>query len=219
MVLKGEFDMKYSIEGIEKSRIIKSTQIINKKDSDKAVIVNYLDGTQDVFDLNNENLKKIEEIAEEQGKMFVSKKGKILKRRELLFLICVMIFAGMLMISVGLKIYLGATIYTTIAWLASLLSGLMVVVSKLNMKSKEKYIKKYQLYFEQVKNKLSDYQQILEKEKQLTKQKNNDSVKLNSVLDLDNVSLKQVESINEKVERYYKVDRQKVKKLENPSLY
>lgn len=211
--------MKYSIEGIEKSRIIKSTQIINKKDSDKAVIVNYLDGTQDVFDLNNENLKKIEEIAEEQGKMFVSKKGKILKRRELLFLICVMIFAGMLMISVGLKIYLGATIYTTIAWLASLLSGLMVVVSKLNMKSKEKYINKYQLYFEQVKNKLSDYQQILEKEKQLTKQKNNDSVKLNSVLDLDNVSLKQVESINEKVERYYKVDRQKVKKLENPSLY
>lgn len=211
--------MKYSIEGIEKSRIIKSTQIINKKDSDKAVIVNYLDGTQDVFDLNNENLKKIEEIAEEQGKMFVSKKGKILKRRELLFLICVMIFAGMLMISVGLKIYLGATIYTTIALLASLLSGLMVVVSKLNMKSKEKYIKKYQLYFEQVKNKLSDYQQILEKEKQLTKQKNNDSVKLNSVLDLDNVSLKQVESINEKVERYYKVDRQKVKKLENPSLY
>jgi hypothetical protein len=211
--------MKYSIEGIEKSRIIKSTQIINKKDSDKAVIVNYLDGTQDVFDLNNENLKKIEEIAEEQGKMFVSKKGKILKRRELFFLICVMIFAGMLMISVGLKIYLGATIYTTIAWLASLLSGLMVVVSKLNMKSKEKYINKYQLYFEQVKNKLSDYQQILEKEKQLTKQKNNDSVKLNSVLDLDNVSLKQVESINEKVERYYKVDRQKVKKLENPSLY
>lgn len=211
--------MKYSIEGIEKSRIIKSTQIINKKDSDKAVIVNYLDGTQDVFDLNNENLKKIEEIAEEQGKMFVSKKGKILKRRELFFLIYVMIFAGMLMISVGLKIYLGATIYTTIAWLASLLSGLMVVVSKLNMKSKEKYINKYQLYFEQVKNKLSDYQQILEKEKQLTKQKNNDSVKLNSVLDLDNVSLKQVESINEKVERYYKVDRQKVKKLENPSLY
>ena len=211
--------MKYSIEGIEKSRIIKSTQIINKKDSDKAVIVNYLEGTQDVFDLNNENLKKIEEIAEEQGKMFVSKKGKILKRRELFFLIYVMIFAGMLMISVGLKIYLGATIYTTIAWLASLLSGLMVVVSKLNMKSKEKYIKKYQLYFEQVKNKLSDYQQILEKEKQLTKQKNNDSVKLNSVLDLDNVSLKQVESINEKVERYYKVDRQKVKKLENPSLY
>ena len=211
--------MKYSVEGIEKSRIIKSTQIINKKDSDKAIIVNYLDGTQDVFDLNNENLKKIEEIAEEQGKMFVSKKGKILKRRELFFLICVMIFAGMLMISVGLKIYLGATIYTTIAWLASLLSGLMVVVSKLNMKSKEKYIKKYQLYFEQVKNKLSDYQQILEKEKQLTKQKNNDSVKLNSVLDLDNVSLKQVESINEKVERYYKVDRQKVKKLENPSLY
>lgn len=211
--------MKYSIEGIEKSRIIKSTQIINKKDSDKAVIVNYLDGTQDVFDLNNENLKKIEEIAEEQGKMFVSKKGKILKRRELFFLIYVMIFAGMLMISVGLKIYLGATIYTTIAWLASLLSGLMVVVSKLNKKSKEKYIKKYQLYFEQVKNKLSDYQQILEKEKQLTKQKNNDSVKLNSVLDLDNVSLKQVESINEKVERYYKVDRQKVKKLENPSLY
>ena len=47
--------MKYSIEGIEKSRIIKSTQIINKKDSDKAIIVNYLTGYK-LYYLNNKKL-------------------------------------------------------------------------------------------------------------------------------------------------------------------
>ncbi len=211
--------MKYSIDEIEKSKVIRSTQIVNKKNSNKAVIVNYLDGTQDVFELNDENLKRIEEIAEEQGKIFVSKKGKTLKRGELFFKNCIMVFVAMLIISVGSKVFLGTTIYTAITWLASLLLGLMVAVSKLNIKSKEKYINKYQLYFEQVKDKLNDYQQILEKEKQLLNQKNNEPVKLNSILDLDNISLSQVESINEKVDRYYKVDRQKVKKIENPSLH
>lgn len=211
--------MRYSIEGIEKSRVIKSTQIINKKSSGCAIIVNYLNGTQDVFELSDENLKKIEEIAEEQGKKFVSKKSKNLKNGKMLLNTCLMVLGAMLVAFVSLMITSGITIYTIITGLASLLLGLMVGISILDIKSKEKYIKKYQLYFEQVKDKLNDYQQILEKEKQLLNQKNNEPVKLNSVLDLDSISLSQVESINEKVDRYYKVDRQKVKKLENPSLH
>lgn len=211
--------MKYSIEGIEKSRVIKSTQIINKKAYGRAIIVNYLDGSQDVFDLNEENLKKIEEIAEEQGKRFVSKKGKTLKPWKIALNTCLMLLGIMLVCLASSLIVEGATLVSAVTGLASLLLGLMAGISVINTKNKEKYIKKYQLYFEQVKDKLNDYQQILEKEKQLLNQKNNESVKLNSVLDLDNVSLKQVESINEKVDRYYKIDRQKVKKLENPSLY
>lgn len=211
--------MKYSIEGIEKSRVIKSTQIINKKAYGHAIIVNYLDGSQDVFDLNEENLKKIEEIAEEQGKRFVSKKGKTLKPWKIVLNTCLMLLGIMLVCLASSLIVEGATLVSAVAGLASLLLGLMAGISVINTKNKEKYIKKYQLYFEQVKDKLNDYQQILEKEKQLLNQKNNESVRLNSVLDLDNVSLKQVESINEKVDRYYKIDRQKVKKLENPSLY
>ena len=95
------------------------------------------------------------------------------------------------------------------ALLGDIVAGILAV----NLKNKEKYLKKYQLYFEQVKDKLSDYQNILEKEKHLTNKKKKDSVKLESVLDLDSLSLSQVESINEKVDRYYKVDRQKIKKI------
>ena len=211
--------MKYSIEGIEKSRVIKSTQIINKKAYGRAIIVNYLDGSQDVFDLNEENLKKIEQIAEEQGKRFVSKKGKALKPWKIILNICLMLLGIMLVCLASSLIVEGATLVSIIAGLTSVSLGLMAGISAISAKSKEKYIKKYQLYFEQVKDKLNDYQLILEKEKQLLNQKNNEPVKLNSVLDLDSISLSQVESINEKVDRYYKVEKQKVKKLENPSLY
>lgn len=211
--------MKYSIEGIEKSRVIKSTQILNKKAYGRAIIVNYLDGSQDVFDLNEDNLKKIEQIAEEQGKKFVSKKGKTLGKGKLFLNVSLMALGIMLVTFVSQMIVSGATTYGVIAGLAALLLGLTSGASFINIKEKERYIKKYQLYFEQVKDKLNDYQLILEKEKQLLNQRNNDSVKLNSVLDLDSISLSQVENINEKVDRYYKVEKQKVKKLENPSLY
>ena len=211
--------MKYSIEGIEKSRVIKSTQIINKKAYGRAIIVNYLDGSQDVFDLNEENLKKIEQIAEEQGKRFVSKKGKALKPWKIILNICLMLLGIMLVCLASSLIVEGATLVSIIAGLTSVSLGLMAGISAISAKSKEKYIKKYQLYFEQVKDKLNDYQLILEKEKQLLNQKNNEPVKLNSVLDLDSISLSQVEGINEKVDRYYKVEKQKVKKLENSSLY
>ncbi len=211
--------MKYGIEGIEKSRVIKSTQILNKKAYGRAIIVNYLDGSQDVFDLNEDNLKKIEQIAEEQGKKFVSKKSKPLGKGKLFLNVSLMVLGIMLVTFVSQMIISGATTYSIIAGLATLLLGLTSGVSFINIKDKERYIKKYQLYFEQVKDKLNDYQLILEKEKQLLNQKNNEPVKLNSVLDLDSISLSQVESINEKVDRYYKVEKQKVKKLENPSLY
>ncbi len=211
--------MKYGIEGIEKSRVIKSTQILNKKAYGRAIIVNYLDGSQDVFDLNEDNLKKIEQIAEEQGKKFVSKKSKPLGKGKLFLNVSLMVLGIMLVTFVSQMIISGATTYSIIAGLATLLLGLTSGVSFISIKVKERYIKKYQLYFEQVKDKLNDYQLILEKEKQLLNQKNNEPVKLNSVLDLDSISLSQVESINEKVDRYYKVEKQKVKKLENPSLY
>lgn len=215
--------MKYSIEGLVKSRTIRSTQIINKKDSGKAIIVNYLDGTQDVFELNNENLEQIRKISESQGKKFILQGSKSLRTRKLAMNINLFVFGVMVVVSAlsipAIVTLNGVVLFNIVEWIITLLLGLMSIVSVINVKSKKKYIKKYQLYFEQVKDKLNDYNKILEKEKQLTKKKNNDSVKLNSVLDLDNVSLKQVESINEKVDRYYKVDREKVKKIENPSLY
>ena len=211
--------MKYSIEGIDKSRVIKSTQVVNKKAYGRAIIVNYLDGTQDVFDLSEENLKKIEEIAETQGRKFVSEKGKILGKSKFATNVCLMLLGVSLVFLVSQMIATGVTIYSAITGLMSVLLGSFSGVSAINVKSKEKYIKKYQLYFDQVKGKLSAYQEILDREKQIFNQNSNESIKLNSVLDLDNVSLEQVESINEKVDRYCEVDKTKVKRIEKPSLY
>ena len=47
--------MKYSVKKEEKAQTIKSTQIINKKGFGRAIMVDYLDGTQDVFELNDDN--------------------------------------------------------------------------------------------------------------------------------------------------------------------
>ena len=213
--------MKYSIEGIIRARTIKSTQIINKKNSGKAIIVNYLDGTQDVFDLTDENLEKIVEIAEEQGRRFASVKPKILNG-VIKGSLKVISLLAILIVSLLFVMFKAGTIVT--AFIAPVEVLLLILegaaIDTFNTKCREKEdLKKFRLYFNEVKDKLNDYKQIIEKEKQLTKEKSNDRVKLNSILDLDNVTLQQVQNINEKVDRYREVEKTKVKKLENPSLY
>lgn len=208
--------MKYSIEGIEKSKIIKSTQVINKKDSGKAIIVNYLDGTQDVFELNDENLNRIIEIAEAQGNKYIKNaKSRITDKKILNYISLAMwCFTSFLaLLAKG-----NSPLMLSIVGI-SVFSEVLTIVSFISLKKEKRYLKKYQLYFEKVKAKLEDYQEILEKEKQLIKSKNRDDIKLDNVLDLDKVSLKQVQKIDEKVERYQEVEKQKVKKKENPSLY
>lgn len=213
--------MKYSIEGVEESRTIKSTQIINKKNGGKAIIVNYLDGTQDVFDLTDENLGKIVEIAEEQGRRFASEEPKrlnnvikgSLKVISLLAVLIISLFFVMFKVGTIAPIFI-----VPVEVLLIFLEG--VAMNTFNTKCREKEdLKKFRLYFDQVRDKLNDYKQIIEKEKKLTNKKINNHVKLENVLDLDNVTLEQVQNINEKVDRYREVEKTKVKKIENPSLY
>lgn len=205
--------MKYSIEGIEKSKIIKSTQVINKKDSGKAIIVNYLDGTQDVFELNDENLNRIVEIAEDQGSKYIhNSKSKITDKKigNTISLVMWCFTSFLALVSKNFSPFMLSVVGSFEA---------LTIVSFIGLQKEKRYLKKYQLYYESVKAKLEDYQEILAKEKQLTKSKNKDNVKLDNVLDLDKVSLKQVQKIDEKVDRYREVEKQKVKKKENPSLY
>lgn len=205
--------MKYSIEGIEKSKIIKSTQQINTKNSGKAIIVNYLDGTQDVFELNDENLNRIIEVMEVQGNNYIIGSAAGIKDKRKLCYVTVLMWLVISILASLLKQF-SPFILSSIGFF-----GVSALVSFISLKKEKNYLKKYQLYFEKVKAKLESYQEILEKEKQLTKTKNRNSVKLNSVLDLDRVSLRQVQKIDEKVDRYQEIEKQKVKKKENPSLY
>lgn len=205
--------MKYSIEGIEKSKIIKSTQQINKKDSGKAIIVNYLDGTQDVFELNDENLNRIIEIAEDQGNKYIKNSKSRITDKKILNYISLAMWCSAAFLALATKNY-SPLMLSVVGF-----SEALAIVNFIRLQNEKKYLKKYQLYFEKVKSKLEDYREILEKEKQLIKSKNRDDVKLDNVLDLDKVSLKQIQKIDEKVDRYREIEKQKVKKKENPSLY
>ena len=60
--------MKYSIEGVEDGIVIGS---VKKNNKGQTLTVSYLDGTKDVVDFNEENMKKIVEIMEKQAKRYV----------------------------------------------------------------------------------------------------------------------------------------------------
>lgn len=174
--------MKYGIQGIERSKTIKSTQIINKKDSDKAIIVNYLDGTQDVVDLTDENLKKIKIVVEKQGKMFAERpqfpSGPLLAASLLTFFLSIIV-ETLTPISVG------------IGFIVPVLSVLLSIRGK----KVNNEIEKYHSYFLQIKGDLEQYKEVLEKSKQLTKSKAQVITNLEDVLKLDSISLKQIRDV------------------------
>lgn len=201
--------MKYSIEGIEKSKTIKSTQVVDVKDGGKAIIVNYLNGTQDVFELNDNNLNRIVEIAEAQGKKFIDKPSNKLIIMDILKTTGAGLFTTSIFVNLICLAITGST--SSFIFKISIVLAMYSVVTAIEAAKCKNYTKKYKLYYENVKAKLEDYKEILEKEKQLKNSKTVDSIQLDNVLDLDKVSLRQVQSIAEKVERYQSIEKAKVK--------
>lgn len=203
--------MKYSIEGIDKTNIIKSTQILEtssrtgESKPNKAIMVNYLDGTQDVFEFTKENLDTIKEIAEAQAEIYIKNKDK-----KIVTIAAVRnINVGLIIISLLLVITLASTLLK-IGVIAAFSILITIIISVSNRKIKD--IKKYDLYVNNIKNKLESYKEILAKEQSLVKSKNKNVPKLENVFDLDKVSLKQLEEINNKVERYNEIDGKSPKK-------
>ena len=206
--------MKYKIEGIEKSNTIKSTQVVNTKNK-KAIMVNYLDGTQDVFELNDEILHKIETIMNDQAQKFCDKYTK-----------SNITFKGVKQFFAALLIVFGTASTALLAFNALVPA---IVMSSLGVTSlsllaaacrEEKYYLKYKLYIDSTMNKLQEYKDILEKEKQLSLSKSSkNDCKIKDVGDLDKVSYKYVRSIEEKVDRYNAIDPQKKKTLQNSGLH
>lgn len=204
--------MKYTIEGIDKSKIIKSTQIvatsgkIDGAKSDKAIMVNYLDGTQDVFEATKENLDRIIEIAESQAEIYVENKD------EKIFTFKIAKFAIILLNAI---ILLFALLQSTPVLIGTISVSSILIATIISLSNRKiKYIKKYDLYVKDIKNKLESYKEIITKENSLTKSKSKKqaSPKLENVLDLDKVSLKDLEDINNKVERYNEIEGKSPKK-------
>ena len=207
--------MKYEIKDLEKGKTIKSVQVIdtnrpvlylgsNTNNKVKVIMVDYLDGTQDIFEFNEETLKRLQNKVDAQAKMFVDKhKGNILI---LWLLFNVAIFFGTL---VGVSFVATCNIGTIPE---AILMGILSVVSAGNaarLNAKNKNIKKHKIYVEKIMGKLEEYNEILKKENSLSKESNKELV---NIINIDNKSVKELEYIGNKIERYNEIEGKSPKK-------
>lgn len=203
--------MKYAIEGIEKGRTIKSVQIVDcakkteessKVLSAKVIMVDYLDGTQDVFEFNEETLKKIQNMVDAQAKIFVNKqKGKFPAWFEVNI-----ILSGIAIILSAAGILADKMILFGII---SAVASLVFAGNAVRINTIDKNVKKHKIYVEKIMGKLEEYNEILKKENQFNKTTNKELV---DIINIDKQSVKKLEQIGNKIERYNEIEGKSPKK-------
>jgi len=214
--------MKYSIVGISKERTIKSVDLVrmveevekeeNTKEKQEpkyknVIIVNYLDGTQDVFDFDSATLKKIEEIMMAQGKKYVDKSSKRVFLNETVH----KLLAGMAVLTGGAVAFAGSPIISVALGIAAISFGTAAVTGY----AQKRDYQKYEFFFRKVADKLDDYKKILATEEALANPKQTKAAKMSGIRQLDKTSMRSLNTIVAKVERYHEIEenRQKVKTL------
>lgn len=213
--------MKYEIKGIEKGKTIKSVEVIKKskdccvitdydrmgeveygrktEQTTKIIIVNYLDGTQDILNFTAETLKKIENIMTSQAKEYIDKNSKsfwISPTFRLMLVIGAIVCAGYGLctgLSVPSIVIFGS---------GTILFGAAATVGTV----KAQYVKKYNLFLKKVAGKLNEYVEILRKENELVAKKEQKTAKILGIRELDKTSTKTLQAIVTKVERYNEID-------------
>ena len=190
--------MKYSINGIENSRIIKNIKIVN---NGKVIEVKYLNGKKDIIEYNGDNFNKIKDIMSEQAKVYVGDHEITSWKTELtkIIMLCLMLVSSVVSVLAVVSSY---SLLVVIFLLSSLCSG---IIYKLNSKQL-KYLEKYKLFLQDDFNKeLKKYKDVMKKEKSLGKKlskKEQKQVDLKDITCLDNYSLEELKEIREKVNRY-----------------
>lgn len=186
--------MKYKIDGIENSRIIKNIKVVNNN----VIEVKYLDGNKDIIECNEDNLTKIKDIMTEQAKKYVDKNKKCIVGFNVIA-ICVAILSLICFLTAIIK---SGVISTPICLVLSIL---LAQISLEEIKE-AKYLKKYDLYLEEnFKQELDKYKAVMRKEKSLGKKlskKEQKQVALTDITCLDKYSLEELKAIREKVSRY-----------------
>lgn len=203
--------MKYEIDGIEKGRTIKSVQFINRSgktqtnglpEKIKIIMVDYLDGTQDVFEFNEETLDRIKNKVDTQAKTFVDgQKDKFPLLAE-----CNAILA---LIAVVLSVVLIFVDKTIIFGVISAITSFALACNAARIYTKNRSIKKHQIYINKIMGKLEEYNEILKKEKVLSKENNKELV---NIINIDDKTIKQLEDIGNKIERYNEIEGKSPKK-------
>lgn len=205
--------MKYEIDGIEKGKIIKSVQIVdtnkpvlylgsNTNNKVKVIMVDYLDGTQDVFEFNEETLKRIQNKVDAQAQIFVNKE----KDKFPAWFEVNVVVAGIALI-VAIATSFGDALIT-VGILPTIIS-ILCAGNAVRVNAKNKNIKKHKIYVEKIMGKLEEYNEILKKENGLSKEANKNLV---DIINIDKKSVKELEQIGNKIERYNEIEGKSPKK-------
>lgn len=200
--------MKYSIEGIEKGKTIKSVQVVDgikatgnketmlRANAAKIVMVDYLDGTQDVFEFDEATINRIQSVVDAQAKVFVEKsKAKFPLWGE---------------INAVISGLCTATAYTFYPNLMGMIIGaagtIFFLGNAIRIGIKNQNIKKHEIYVSRIMGKLDEYRNILEKEKYLSKTNSKHYGEPEKIINIDKKTISELEYIGNKVERYQYIE-------------
>lgn len=214
--------MKYSVDGLAKGKIIKSVDVIKQSKTDKrikdssfeettvdVIVVNYLDGTQDVLKFDSNTLKNIEEVMIAQAESYVSRSSSNRIFYNISQFFCLLIALG------GIGFALSST------GLLQLIVSIALIVGSgamtLNLQLKKNDLKKYELFVQNAIYKVLEYKKIISNEANFIKNKSKKDPNFSGIRDLDNVSLKEINQVINKVDRYkdYKEVETKVQKVKS----
>ena len=165
-------------------------------------MVDYLDGTQDIFEFNEETLNKIQNKVDAQAKMFVDKENV---KFPLWFEANAFLSFGALMLAISGVFYEKMIIFGIMSAAASL----VFAGNAARIHAKNKNIKKHRIYVEKIMGKLEEYNEILKKENALSKEQNKNLV---DIINIDKSSVKELEQIGNKIERYNDIEGKSPKK-------
>ncbi len=204
--------MKYEIDGIEKGKTIKSVQLVNQptpvayfpstgSNRMQVIMVDYLDGTQDVFEFNEETLKNIKNMVGTQAKTFVEK-----QKDKFTFWFETNAGASVLTLICTVCTIFDKTIILTYIFA---IASFVFAGNAVRLNDKNKSIKKHRIYVEKIMGKLEEYNEILKKENSLSKEENK---KLVDIINIDKKSVKELEHIGNKIERYNEIEGKSPKK-------
>lgn len=200
--------MKYEIKGIEKGKTIKSVQVVDgaklekrpsgmlKTNSSKLIMVDYLDGTQDVFEFDEKTINRIQNIVDAQASCFVSVESEKMP-----------LWGEFNYVFSGACILIALNLLNSIIGMAICCSGAIIFLGNgIRIKLREKSLKKHIIYEDKIQGKLEEYRNILEKEKHLSKTNSKQHNEMEPVINIDNKSIKELEYIGNKIERYNEID-------------
>ena len=199
--------MKYRIDGVKNSRTIRNIMVINDKNKRPVSIeVIYLDDTNDIVEYTKDNYERILNIMKSQGLEFIKYKNQ----EQVSIKACSKIVGYIhliLIIFLAVLVVVNSKGLTALTWILLLTTPLDLFYQYKNY-SKIKELDKYDIFLNQLENKLGEYKEIVEKEKVLDNGKTtvfNELKKLNNISDLDRLSVSDLICIKNKIERYCEI--------------